>query len=123
MFVSMEPSEANLDTRAQNFQLRLGVVMIALSLGVAVALVRAEVGTAYRLLVALPMYFGTYAVYAGLTKTCGFTALRGLRMTASGPAPVADKAELAAQRRRGLRVIASSAAVAGLATLLLAVAH
>ena len=113
----------NLDLRAQNTQLRAGVVMIALALAAAVLMLRLGAPAGYRGFVAFPLFFGTYGVYAGLTRICGFTALRGVRMTESGACPVADKAERKAHLKRGLQVIVASASIAAAATFLLVVAQ
>ncbi len=113
----------NLDSRSQNAQLRIGVGMIAAALGVAVISLGLGVPAGYRALLGLPLFFGTYGVYAGLVRTCGFTALRGMRMTESGATPVADKATLAGYRHRGLQVIGGSAIISVAATLLLVIAR
>jgi hypothetical protein len=113
----------NLDARAQNTQLRVGVVMIAAALAAGVLLLGLGAPPAYRSFLAFPLFLGTYGVYAGLTRTCGITALRGLRLTESGPSPVADKAERRAFRRRGWQVICGSATIAATATLLLVLAR
>jgi hypothetical protein len=123
MLIPMSEAVGNLDLRAQNTQLRAGVVMIAVALAAAVILLRLGAPAAYRGFVALPLFFGTYGVYAGLTRICGFTALRGVRMTESGACPVADKAERTANLRRGLRAIGASASIAAAATALLVIAH
>ena len=113
----------NLDSRAQNAQLRIGVGMIAVALAVAVVSLSLDVPSGYRALLALPLFFGTYGIYAGLTRTCGLTALRGMRMTESGPTPVADKDALVTHRRQGYQVIGGSALISVAATLLLVLAH
>ncbi len=118
-----EIAMGNLDSRAQNLQLRIGVGMIAAALAVAVISLGFGVPSGYRVLLGLPLFFGTYGVYAGLTRTCGFTALRGMRMTESGPVPVADKTALAAHRHQGFQVICGSAIISVAATLLLLIAH
>jgi uncharacterized membrane protein YecN with MAPEG domain len=87
----------NLDSNAQDRQLRVGLVALAGALVVALLLV-----TFYRV--------------------CGFTAIAGRRMTADGVEKVADRAELSAQRRSGFRVIVLSVACAALATALFVVA-
>ena len=122
-FGGMGDSVGNLDARAQNAQLRFGVVMIAAALALAVVLLGVGAPAPYRALLAIPLFLGTYGVYAGLTRVCGFTALRGMRMTESGPAPVADRSDLESHRRRGLRVLGGSATIALAATVLLLLAH
>ena len=109
----------NLDARAQNTQLRVGVAVLAVGLACVVALLQLGAPVGYRTLLILPFFMGVYGLYAGLIGTCGFTALRGMRLTDSGPVPVADRAEMAAHRERGLRVIGTSAVIATIATALL----
>ncbi len=124
MFAGMgEKALGNLDAHAQNLQLRVGVTMIAAALALAVLLLGLGAPAAYRGVLAFPLFFGTYGVYAGLTRTCGFTALRGMRLTESGPTPVADKAERCSHVRRGWQVIVASASIAVCATVLLVIAR
>jgi hypothetical protein len=69
----------------------------------------------------VPVFFvGAYGICAGLSRTCGFVAITGKRLTATGTEPIADRNELAAVRRRGGFVMAISLAVAVIATVLLA---
>ncbi len=124
MFKGMgDRAAGNLDASAQNAQLRFGVVMIAAALATGVLLLGLGVPAGYRAFLALPLFFGTYGVYAALMRTCGFTAMRGMRLTESGPCPVPDKAEAKCFRRRGMQVIGGSATIAAAATLLLVFAR
>jgi hypothetical protein len=109
----------NLDRRAQNTQLRVGVGTLAL--GLATAMAMKALGSGMRThVVLLPVLFvGAYGLCAGLTRTCGFTAITGRRLTETGSEPIADRAELVAVRRRGAAVVATSLAVAVLGTALL----
>lgn len=113
----------NLDARGQNTQLRFGVVLISFALAAAVALLWLGVAPGYRSFLAFPFFLGTYGVYAGLTRTCGFSALRGVRITESGTTPIGDKGELEVFRKRGWQVIGGSATIAAAATALLVLAH
>lgn len=112
----------NLDTHAQNVGLRAGIGLIAVALAVAVALQEFGAAAHYRLLLLPAFFVGAYGVQAALVGTCGFSALMGRRFTSGASRPVANRAELAQLRRRGLTGIAVSAAVSVLtgAVLLLA---
>jgi hypothetical protein len=113
---------SNLDGRAQNMQLRVGVAGITLGLAVAVAMSKLGASTALYLLL-FPLFFaGAYGIGAGLFGICGMCALFGRRLSEGGSEPVADRAELAKLRRRGTTVIATSALASALATLLLSFA-
>ena len=113
----------NLDMRAQNTQLRFGVVVIAAALAIGVLMLALGAPPAYRALLGLPLFLGISGVYAGLTRVCGFTAMQGKRRTESGACPVADKKQLRDFRRRGMQVIFGSATIAIAATTLLVLAR
>jgi hypothetical protein len=113
----------NLDAHAQNVGLRAGIGVIAAALAVAVALQEIGAAAHYRLLLVPAFFAGAYGVQAALFGTCGFTALMGRRFSAGAPEPVANRAELAQLRRRGLAGIALSAAVSVLTGAVLVLAH
>jgi len=108
----------NLDVRAQNSQLRGGLVALAMALALTAFLARVDGAGAYRWLGFLPFLVAVNGVLAAFYRTCGITAFAGRRMTAEGVEVVADREELAAQRRVGLRVLAMSVVLAGAATAL-----
>jgi hypothetical protein len=111
----------NLDGRAQNAQLRVGVATLALGLAGAMAMNARGAGPGTHLAL-LPLFFvGAYGIVAGLSRTCGVTGIAGRRLTAMGTERIADRAELAAVRRRGAKVVATSLFVAVLVTSLLSV--
>jgi len=113
----------NLDDRAQNAQLRVGVAMIFVGLAASVALHRH--GAPWFAHFALVPFFlvGAYGMAAGLARTCGLTALTGKRRTEHGPEPIADRCELAAVRKRGMLLIAGSLLAAVATALLLSTAQ
>jgi hypothetical protein len=117
--MAMQRGVVNLDGRAQNTQIRAGVVTVALGLAAAMAMNALRVGLGTHLLLVPVLFFGAYGVCAGLARTCGLTAIVGRRLTATGSEPIADRVELAALRRRGALVIALSLLVSVLATALL----
>ncbi|WP_146647543.1 hypothetical protein [Labilithrix luteola] len=113
----------NSNAQTQGAQLRRGVATIAVALGLAVLL--RETGASHRtILLLVPFFFlGIYGVQASFMGTCSIAAMRGVRLTASGAEPICDRGRRAKLRRRGLGLIASSAAAAVLAGALLAFAH
>lgn len=108
----------NLDARAQDNQLRVGLVALAMALVVTALLARFEGASVYRWLMFLPFFVAANGVLAAFYRTCGITAFAGRRMTVEGAEVVADRTELSAQRRIGLRVLGMSVALAWLATAL-----
>ncbi len=109
---------ANLDARSQETQMRIGLVALAGALVVALLLARSGAPPAYRALGFIPFFFATNGVLTALYGVCGFTAMAGRRLTNDGVEVVANRKELAGQRRSGLRVIALSLAIAALVTTL-----
>ena len=113
----------NLADRAQLTQRRLGVAAVFLGLGAAIAMQRASMSGAFRV-VLLPLFVvGSYGLFAGVAKTCALTAFRGFRITECGLEPIADRRELAGVRKRGMRVVLTSIVVSILAVALLAWLH
>jgi hypothetical protein len=111
---------ANLDERAQNMQLRVGILVSALGFGAMVVTHTLGAGRATTHALLLPVLFvGAYGICAGLSRTCGLTAILGRRLTPTGTERIADRAELCALRRRGAAIMATSLAVAVFATALL----
>jgi hypothetical protein len=112
---------ANLDGRAQNAQLRVGVATLAVGLAAAMAMNSHDAGPRMHMAL-LPLFFvGAYGIVAGLSRTCGVTGIAGRRLTATGTERIADREELVAVRRRGAKVVATSLFVAVLVTVLLSV--
>jgi len=85
-------------------------------------LARSDTALSYRAAVFVPFFVAAYGVLAAFYETCSVRAISGCRLTSEGTEPVADRAELAAQRKTGLRVLGMSGALAGLATALFVVA-
>jgi hypothetical protein len=112
----------NLDSRAQATQLRVGVVALAVALTVGALLAKTSIPAGYRAFAFLPFFFAAYGLLAALYRTCGFTAIRGRRLTNQGSERVIDPDALRAQRRLGTRIIMGSAALASAVTALLIVA-
>jgi hypothetical protein len=109
----------NLDGRAQNAQIRFGVGAMAVGLAAALAMKALGAGLGMHALLVPVLFVGFYGICAGLSQTCGLTAMAGRRIAEAGSEPIADRSELARVRRRGARVIATSLLAAALATVLL----
>jgi hypothetical protein len=113
----------NLDDRAQNAQLRVGVATMFLGLAVSVVLHKQGASPLAHLALIPIFLVGSYGMAAGLARTCGITALTGRRRTEHGPEPIADRRELAAVRKRGLAVIGGSLLLSIATALLLSLVH
>jgi hypothetical protein len=118
--MGMHRGVLNLDGRAENTQLRVGVGTLAVGLAAAMAMNARGAGPGPHLALVPVFFVGAYGICAGLSRTCGITAITGRRITATGTEPIADRHELAAVRRRGGLVVVLSFAVSVIATLLLA---
>ena len=112
----------NLDTTAQETQMRAGLIALAAALVLAVLLTRSGVAPGYRVVAFLPFFVAAYGVLSALYSVCGFTAFAGCRMTSEGTERVACRIELSTQRRCGMRVIMMSLGLATLATSFFALA-
>jgi hypothetical protein len=107
-----QPQVANLDERAQNVQLRVGIALVSAGLFLGVLLNHLGASGATDLLLAPLFFVGTYGLGSAMIRTCAVTAFLGRRRAEKGTEPVADRAELAALRRRGAAVLATSFVVA-----------
>lgn len=112
-------AKGNLEAQAQDTQMRMGIIALAVALGFATSLAKLGASPGYRALAFVPFLFAAYGVLAALYRTCGVTAMAGRRITCDGSERVADRGELAGQRRQGLRVIGGSLLLAVTATALL----
>jgi hypothetical protein len=113
----------NLDERAQNAHLRIGIGMTAVALILGVTLERLGTGGAAHFLLAPFFFFGAYGMGSAMNQTCGISAIFGRRRCEARTEPIADRAELGALRKRGATVIAASVAFAIGASALMAVAR
>ena len=112
----------NLDAGAQDGQLRVGLIALTMALGLAAFLDRSELPMGLRSLVFIPLFVGAYGVLAAFYGTCGIAAASGKRRTPLGDERVADRRELAAQRKMGALVVLLSLVIAGGATTALVLA-
>lgn len=108
----------NLDSAAQDTQLRSGLVALATALLVAAVLGGSGAAPVYRVFVFLPFFVAAYGVLAALYGTCGITALAGRRITCQGSERVADRCERSELRTSGMKVLSGSFLLASAATVL-----
>src|SRR4051794_10750644 len=99
----------NLESRAQDVQMRIGIIALAISLLIGTLLAQSGFAREVRLAAFAPFFVASYGLLAALYRTCGLTAIAGRRITSDGSEPVADRAELLRLRARGLRVMCASA--------------
>ena len=92
------------------------MVALGMALVATAFLGRSDVAPLYRAGVFVPFFVAAYGVLAAFYETCGLTAFAGRRITRDGPEPVADRGELAAQRKMGLGVMCLSGLLAVVAT-------
>jgi hypothetical protein len=123
MAMSPDLARTNLESTAQDTNMRIGLVALGVSLVASVLLLNAGAGAACRSLTFVPFLLAAYGIMAALFCTCGFTALAGMRRTNAGPERIADPVERSNVRARGLRVILGSVVIAAVATGLLMGAH
>lgn len=89
-------SQANVTRR-----LRIGVGFLMLALLLAAMFEKLDLPVAHRLWLFVPFFLAQNAFFQAIYKTCGFSALRGVRMTPHGPERVADAQRRKAALRQG----------------------
>ncbi len=82
--------------------------MLMLGLLLAALLEHYSASVYARLWLFVPFFIAEYAFFQAIYKTCGFSAMRGVRHTVDGHEKIADKLELAACRCRGRAQVAQS---------------
>jgi hypothetical protein len=106
------PRCVNLGPATQDRRLRRGVLGFSLTLVLAVVLAKLDAAAGLRWLLAVPFFVAVMYVSEAMYKTCPMLAARGLRDADEGVEPVADPAERASIRNKGLRVVMLSALIA-----------
>ncbi|MEL7368024.1 MAG: hypothetical protein AAFN74_03860 [Myxococcota bacterium] len=74
----------NLKTKGQNYRLRMGVIMLGVSLLATVLLVQADFHRAWRAVLFLPFFMAAFGAWQGLFRTCPGLAMKGVRESACG---------------------------------------
>src|SRR5689334_3751548 len=96
---------ANLAPQSQDRRLRLGIGAFAITLVLAVVLVRTHAHPALRWGLALPFFWAVLHVSEAMYKTCPVLAARGLREGPDGREPIGDPTERARLRGSGRRLV------------------
>ncbi len=109
---------ANLRTSGQNARLRMGVVMLAVSLVLSVVLVRADVPRVWRLALFIPFFMAAVGAWQGLYRTCPMMVREGTKESEHGDARVVDPEQLRGARKLAFRVLLGSMCTALLSTAL-----
>jgi hypothetical protein len=113
----------NLDDRARDMHIRMGVGMLSAGL-LAAAVMHHLRWSGLASLALSPIFFvAVYGLAAGFGGTCVLNAISGKRRGTSGAEPIADRQELAAVRRRGASLTGASLLIAVAASALLAFAR
>ena len=91
----------NLSDQEVTRRLRGGIVMLMLALLLAALLEHWNAPAYSRLWLFVPFFMAENAFFQAIYKTCGFSAMRGVRHTVDGDEKIADRLELAACRCQG----------------------
>lgn len=106
----------NLGSRFRQQHVRLGVVWLALALGLGFGLVEWGVASRLGFLLALPLAVGTYCLLAGSFGVCFYNSMVGRRVADHGAEVVPDQALRKRLVRRGVALAGFSCTLAGVAT-------
>ena len=110
--------DENLSDAEITRRLRVGIVMLMVALALAAIFERFGVSTWNRLWLFAPFFLAENAFFQAVHKTCGFSALRGIRHSEDGDERIADPKVRQACQCRGkaqiLHSVLSAAALTGL---------
>lgn len=112
----------NLQGGKASQMLRMGLVTLAVALGLAIACLKLGAGAPWRALLVVPFFIAAAQLLQGVYGTCAWHAQRQERATDEGTERVADPAVAAAQRALGLRLMARAAMTAVAVTALFVLA-
>lgn len=104
----------NLSEEVVTRRLRAGVLILLVSLGMVVYFDAIEASPWMRMVLFVPFLLSSFAFFQAIHKTCGLSAMRGVRHTPDGLEPIADSQALSACRTRG-RIQLISSVLAALA--------
>lgn len=108
----------NLSEGVVTRRLRGGIIMLMVALGLAAAFEVMDAGPITRLWLFVPFFLAENVFFQAVHKTCGFSALRGLRHTADGDERIVDPKEREAVMKRGWAQLAQTGLAATLITAL-----
>ena len=106
----------NLTEEEVTRRLRGGIVMLIVALFCAALLEHYNASAYSRLWLFIPFFLAENAFFQAIHKTCGFSAMRGIRHTDDGDEKIADRRELEACRCQGKTQIVQSVAGAAILT-------
>jgi hypothetical protein len=107
----------NLSGRFRQQHMRLGVIWLALTLGLGFGLVEWGVASRLGFLLALPLSVGTYCLLAGSFGVCAYNGMSGRRRADHGAEEVPDQTVRKGLMMRGLALAGVSCTLAGLGTV------
>src|SRR5262245_43804784 len=102
----------NLGARFRQQHVRLGVLWLALTLGLGFGLIEAGAASRYGFLLALPLAAGCYCLLAGSFGVCVYNGFFGRRMADHGAEHVPDEALRRRLIRRGMALAGVSCTLA-----------
>lgn len=108
----------NLSDQEITRRLRGGIVMLMVALLAAALLEHVNAPTYSRIALFVPFFLAENAFFQAIYKTCGFSAMKGIRHTVDGDEKIADPLELEACRCQGKAQIVHSLAGATILTSL-----
>jgi len=104
----------NLGSRFRQQHVRLGVIWLALTLGLGFGLIEGGVASRYGFLLALPLAIGCYSLLAGSFGVCVYNGLFGRRLADHGAEQVPDDALRRRLVRRGMALAGVSCTLAAI---------
>jgi hypothetical protein len=111
-------AHGNLSTCRASARLRMGVVFVAVALGLTAAATQPGVPQGYRLALIVPFFIAAVGVLQGVSGTCVRRAARGEREEATGAEPILNPTVKARLRTEMHRILARATAVAVACTAL-----
>lgn len=106
----------NLESEGQSARMRIGIISLAVALGLVLALQALDAPRLSRLSLFLPFFLTLFGATQALYRTCPSLASRGVREVCGAEEPVARASERTRSRAIGHRVLLLSAVGAAIAT-------
>jgi hypothetical protein len=106
----------NLESEGQSARMRVGIIALAVALGLVLALQAFDAPRLWRLSLFLPFFLTLFGATQALYRTCPSLAARGVREVCGAEEPVVRAAERDRSRSVGHRILLLSTVGAALAT-------
>jgi hypothetical protein len=106
----------NLESEGQSARMRLGIIALAVALGLVLTLQSFEAPRLWRLSLFLPFFLTLFGATQALYRTCPSLAARGVREVCGSEEPIARASERTHSRSIGHRVLLLSVVGALIAT-------